>query len=198
MTSYRKFSQAAENNQQPILEKLRQHFTAPGCVLEIGSGSGQHAVRFGAELPHLNWQPTEQPEQVADLEANLAAFASGNVRDPLPLTVGGRWPPGSYHYGFLANVLHIMPEENMHPLFQGLDISLIPGAVLCLYGPFKYQGNYTSDSNAKFDEWLGSQYAGGGIRDFEQVVDAAVEHGCSLVVDHSMPANNQLLVFSKR
>lgn len=166
-------------------------------MLEIGSGSGQHAVRFGAELPHLSWQPTDQPEIVPDLEANLAVLAGENVRRPLPLTVGGAWPPGSYHYGFLANVLHIMPAENIQPLFQGLDICLIPGAVLCLYGPFKYNGSYTSESNAKFDEWLGSQYLGGGIRDFERVEEVALENGFTLVIDYAMPANNQLLVLQK-
>lgn len=192
---YRRFSQAAENNQLPILTLLQRHFAAPGCVLEIGSGSGQHAVRFSRELPHLSWQPTEQQENLPDLNANLAVFAGENVRAALPLCVGEVWPPGSYHYGFAANVLHIIPEDLMTGLFASASCSMISGAVFCLYGPFRYGGLYTSESNARFNDWLQDKYEGGGIRDFERVSEIAADNSFELVADHAMPANNQLLVF---
>nr|WP_096526796.1 DUF938 domain-containing protein [Candidatus Nitrosoglobus terrae] len=193
------FSQACENNKQPILEILKRVLKGCHQVLEIGSGSGQHAVYFGKQLPHLTWQPTETLEGIAILKENLVSLsAPSNVLTPLVLDVNQPlWPLDSVANIFSANTLHILAWEEVELFFKGVGALLKPKGLLCVYGPFRYQGNYTSLSNAEFDSWLKAQDVERGIRDFEAVNTLAEEQGLELKEDYAMPANNQFLIWQR-
>lgn len=192
------FSQACENNQKPILEVLLQVFSDRKRVLEIGSGTGQHAVYCAPRLPHLIWQ-------TADLEANhpginswLDESTAENLRRPILLNADHPpWAVDTVDAVFTANTCHIMAWESVESLFAGLDSILAPGAVVAIYGPFNYDGQFTSDSNARFDLWLKQQVSHQGIRDFEAINSLAENIGLALVEDNPMPANNRLLVWKK-
>lgn len=191
------YSQAAENNSTPILAQLTILFRHAGSVLEIGSGSGQHALAFSKHLPHLRWQPADQGEYFAGLVANIAAAGVQNVLSPVHLNVQEQWPEANYDYAYSANVLHIMPNELINPFFAGIGNVLKAGGLCCVYGPFKYKGEFTSESNANFDLWLKNNNPLSGIRDIEEIITLAEQHALSLLHDLKMPANNQLLVFKK-
>ncbi len=191
------YSQAAENNSTPILAQLTILFRHAGSVLEIGSGSGQHALAFSKHLPHLRWQPADQGEYFAGLVANIAAAGVQNVLSPVHLNVQEQWPEANYDYAYSANVLHIMPNELINPFFAGNGNVLKAGGLCCVYGPFKYKGEFTSESNANFDLWLKNNNPLSGIRDIEEIITLAEQHALSLLHDLKMPANNQLLVFKK-
>ncbi len=193
------FSQPAANNQQPILAHLKSLFAARATVLEIGSGSGQHAVAFGNALPHLTWQPSDQGRYLDGLKVNLARLAPPNVRPVVALDIAMEpWPVTDVDHIFLANVVHIAPEAVLEPLFRQAARLLPTGGLLCLYGPYKYGGEFTTESNERFDGWLKSQNSASGIRDVETVETLARSHGLGFEADHPMPANNQLLVFSQK
>jgi len=191
------FSEACERNKDPILEKLREHFAAATRVLEIGSGTGQHALHFAAALPQLAWQTSEVPGQLDAVRAWLAARGLPNVLAPIELDVRGEWPAGSFDAIFSANTLHIMGWDGVCALFRGVARCLAPGGVLAIYGPFNYGGRHTSDSNAAFDEWLRRRDPASGIRDREAVEELARAAGLAPVADHAMPANNRLLVWAR-
>lgn len=195
MSQVRHFSQAAENNKSSILERLAGYFTESGHVLEIGSGTGQHAIYLSTHLPHLIWQPTEQPEYLDRLNENLSALAPGNVQTGVGLKVESEWPEGLYRYAFSANVLHIMSADHIPRFFAELAARLETDGLCCLYGPYRYGGKFTTQSNARFDGWLKETHTGGGIRDIEHVTELAKHAGFRMLDDHDMPANNQLLVF---
>jgi len=200
MTSnYLQFSIAADNNRLYILEKLRTYFVEPGTVLEIGSGSGQHAVFFASKLEHLVWQPSDRSEYLRALNENLAALSGKNVLPALLLDVSlGSWPVEFVDYIFAANVLHIMAERDVPQFFSGAGNHTKQQSKLCLYGPYKYAGEFTTESNARFDEWLKGRDPESGIRDIEWVNELAQKNNFELVNDYNMPANNQFLVFEKR
>lgn len=192
------YSEACERNKDPILNILKDAFILCSSVLEIGSGTGQHAVHFGMHLPHLQWQPADLAENLSDIGERLEIEGTDNVKDPVELDVSLLpWGLGSFDGVFTANTLHIIPIENTRNLFQGLDEVLLPGGVLCIYGPFRYNGEYTSRSNESFDRMLRDRDPQSGIRDFEYVNGLAREHGLSLLADHNMPANNQCIVWRK-
>ncbi|KFI22982.1 DUF938 domain-containing protein [Nitrosococcus oceani] len=193
------FSQACENNKKPILEILKIVLKEPGEVLEIGSGSGQHALYFGEHLPHLNWQPTELPAGISALRDNLSVAPLENILMPRVLDVCQYpWPISSVASIFTANTLHIMAWPDVRHFFKGVGRVLNPHGLLCVYGPFRYSGNYTSESNAYFDRWLKERNPESGIRNFEDVNFLAQEQGLELLHDYSMPANNQLLIWELR
>ena len=192
------FSEACEQNKQPILAVLQQHFAAVQSVLEIGSGTGQHAVFFGAQLPHLQWLTSE----VAELHAGICAWLDEayllNVSRPVALDVNQAvWPVDRVDAVFSANTVHIMDWPSVEKMFAGIGRVLQTHGVFCLYGPFNYQGGYTSDSNARFDMWLKQRDPRSGIRDFEALNALAQQHGMTLRADHAMPANNRTLVWEK-
>ena len=191
------YAPACDRNRDPILAVLREHFTDRQRVLEIGSGTGQHAVHFAAALPHLTWQTSDRPENLAGIRLWLEEAALPNTPPPLALDVNGPWPHQRFDAAFSANTLHILAWPEVERLFAGLATVLTETAKLVIYGPFNYGGRYTSESNAQFDRWLKSEDARRGIRDFEAVHALAVGIGLTLLEDRAMPANNRCLVWQR-
>jgi SAM-dependent methyltransferase len=193
------FSEACERNKGPILELLQRWLgRRRGIVLEIGAGTGQHSVHFARRLPQLGWQPTEQPENLAALAARVSLEGSCNLLAPLELDVGqATWAceADSVDAVFTANTLHIMSWPQVQALFRGVGRVLRAEGLLFVYGPFRYGGQFTSHSNALFDETLRLRDAASGIRDFEAVDALAAAERLRLVEDCAMPANNQTLVW---
>ena len=192
------FSAACERNKDPILEVLRLRFADRTQVLEIGSGTGQHAVYFAQELAHLTWHPTEQLAYLADLTERVKLEGPHNLRVPTLLDVRQAvWPVRGVDALFTANTLHIMSWTEVMALFNGIGTVLAPAGVLCIYGPFRYSGRYTSDSNREFDQMLQERDPQSGLRDIEAVRPLADQYGLHLDADLDLPANNRLLVFTK-
>jgi SAM-dependent methyltransferase len=195
------FSEACERNKGPILDVLRRWLgNTAGIVLEVGSGTGQHAVHFARGLPALSWQPTERLEQLATLAARIEVEGPPNLLPPVELDVGqAHWPcdADSVDAVFSANTLHIVSWPEVQALFHGVGRVLRDDGHLVIYGPFRYAGQFTSHSNAVFDESLRQRDPLSGIRDFEAVAALAVEQGLVPVEDRAMPANNQTLVWRK-
>ena len=192
------FSAACERNKDPILEVLRLRFADRTQVLEIGSGTGQHAVYFAQALGHLTWHPTEQLVYLEDLMERVKLEGPGNLRPPTLLDVRQAvWPVRGVDAMFTANTLHIMSWPEVMALFNGIGTVLAPGGVLCIYGPFRYAGKYTSDSNQEFDRMLQERDPQSGLRDIEAVSLLADQYGLRLDADFDLPANNRLLVFTK-
>ncbi len=189
------YSEACDRNRQPILEVLARVFVDRQQVLEIGSGTGQHAVYFGAQLPHLQWQTSDLPENHTGIQAWLDVSRLANVLPPLALDVAGNWPDIHVDAAFSANTLHIMSWPQVEAMFRGLGRVLARDGVLCIYGPFNYRGAFTSESNAQFDVWLKARDAASGIRNFEAVDALARVYGLVLAEDIAMPVNNRLLVW---
>ena len=191
-------SEAAERNKAPILAILSQVLGRSRRVLEIGSGTGQHAVHFAAHLPHLTWQPTDRNEYLEGLRARIAQEGTPNLRPPLALDVRDLpWQVEPVDAIFTANTLHIMSWPAVQDLVRGVGAVLVAPAVLCIYGPFRYDGKYTSPSNEEFDRYLQARDPDSGIRDFTAVNTLLGRQGLHLLADHSMPANNQLLIWHK-
>jgi cyclopropane fatty-acyl-phospholipid synthase-like methyltransferase len=188
------FSEACERNKAPILSVLNSAFAERTAVLEIGSGTGQHAVHFAANLRHLIWQPTEQAPYLADLAERIEKEGTDNLRPPALLDVNqARWPVREVDAIFTANTLHIMSWPDVLAMFRGVDAVLRLGGAMCIYGPFRYGGRYTSDSNRGFDAMLQARDANSGMRDIHDVTAAAAQYGLRLQADHDLPANNRLL-----
>lgn len=192
------FSGACERNREPILKVLQQHFAARRRVLEIGSGTGQHAVHFAAGLPHLVWQSSDRPEYLPGVRQWLAEGALANTPSPLTLDVNGPWPPQCFDAVFTANTLHIMSWPEVQRLFAALPALLTADGVLAVYGPFNYGGHFSSESNAAFNADLRARGAHMGIRDFEAVDALAQQAGLHLLQDHALPANNRCVVWQRR
>lgn len=191
-------SESCERNREPILAVLRDYFHEVRHVLEIGSGTGQHAVYFGTALPHLVWQTSELPAQHAGIRLWLAEAALPNVLPPVALDVAELpWTVARADAVFSANTLHIMPWEHVEGFFAGLRDVLGTGGLLVVYGPFNYDGRYTSESNARFDAWLKERDPRSGIRDFAAVDALAQGSGLELAEDRAMPANNRCLVWRR-
>jgi SAM-dependent methyltransferase len=189
-------SQACERNKGPILEVLRIAFADRSAVLEIGSGTGQHAVHFAAHLNHLTWHPTEQLAYLADLSQRVRLEGARNLRPPTVLDVRQSvWPLRHVDAIFTANTLHIMSWDEVLAMYQGLGAILSAGGVMCVYGPFRYGGRYTSDSNQEFDQMLKERDPLSGLRDIEDLTALAAQYGLRLTLDHDLPANNRLLEF---
>jgi SAM-dependent methyltransferase len=195
------FSEACERNKGPLLEVLQCWLPgSPRFVFEVGSGTGQHAVYFSRQMPHLTWQPTEQAENLTLLEARISREGPPNLLPPLELDVEQNdWPLGadSADAVFTANTLHILSWTQVQAFFRGVGPLLRDDGLLMIYGPFRYGGQYTSHTNVAFDKSLKAIDPKSGIRDFEAVDALAVKHGLVLVEDRAMPANNQTLVWRK-
>jgi SAM-dependent methyltransferase len=183
------FSEACERNREPILAILKRVFSDRRRVLEIGSGTGQHAAYFAPELPHLVWQ-------ASDVAENLPGIREW-VSDPPPieLDVDKEWPQLDVDAVFSANTCHIMSWPQVERMFAGIGRLLPPGGVFALYGPFNYHGKHTSASNARFDAMLRSRDPSSGLRDFDEIAKLAQRAGLALLEDNAMPANNRLLIW---
>jgi len=198
----KQYSEACDQNREPILTVLRETFSAARNILEIGSGTGQHAVYFARHLPHLHWQTSDLEENHASINAWLHEAALENTSPPFTLDVtAATWPestPESTYDGlFSANTTHIMSWPAVQHMFTGIGERLKTNAALCLYGPFNYGGNYSSDSNRCFDKWLKDRDPVSGIRDFEALDELASANDMTLEADYEMPVNNRLLVWKK-
>lgn len=192
------FSEACERNKEPVLQVLRRAFADRRQVLEIGSGTGQHAVHFAAGLRHLIWHPTEQLKYMPDLEARIKQEGGANLRPAAVLDVKQAvWPLSAIDAAFTANTLHIMSWAEVCDLFIGLGVILAADGVVCIYGPFRYEGRYTSDSNRDFDHMLRGRDPLSGLRDIVAISDLAARQGLVLQADHELPANNRLLEFAR-
>lgn len=193
------FSQACENNKDPILQIIRAIYAEPATVWEIGSGTGQHACHFARHLPRLTWQPTDLPENLPGIDSWVKAAGLSNLRQSVALDVcDTTWPCRRIDALFSANTLHILHRREIECLFAGLGRYLDAQAPVCLYGPFNYHGRYTSASNARFDRWLKDRDPGSGIRDIDEITALARKAGLCLEQDFAMPANNRLLLFRVR
>jgi len=189
-------SDACDRNKGPILEILRREFADCTHVLEIGSGTGQHAVHFATAMPGLVWQPSEVAEAMPALRKRIFNEGPSNLRAPVVIDVAqSPWDVRKVDGIFTANTLHIMHWPQVEAFFAGLPAVSKPGTVLAIYGPFRYAGEYTSGSNESFDAMLRARDPGSGIRDFEAVDALARAAGFTLLADHRMPANNQMLVW---
>jgi cyclopropane fatty-acyl-phospholipid synthase-like methyltransferase len=195
--SEKPYSAACERNRDPILVVLREHFADRKHVLEIGSGTGQHAVYFAAALPQLIWQCSDRAKNHEGIRAWLDEAALPNTPPPLALDVNDQWPDQQYDAVFGANMLHIMSWAEVEKLFAQLARVMAPDARLLIYGPFNYEGQFTSASNAQFEQVLKGWGAHMGIRDFEAVDALARSIGLRLLEDRAMPANNRCLVWSR-
>ncbi len=246
-TEHKPFSQACEENKGPIMKVLAPLLVDADRLLEIGSGTGQHAVAFAARFPHLTWQTSDVPENLPGIRLWLAEAGLPNLPPPLELDVTRSWPPGmadmpgtpgteeveprlewpsralvqnraripnisevpmdperspdgpvgGYDAAFSANTVHIMGDAAVAALFAGLPQVLTPGAPFALYGPFNYGGCFSSDSNARFDQWLKARDPASGIKDRDALVALAETHGMTLDEDCPMPCNNRILVFRR-
>lgn len=194
----KQYSEACDENKEPILDVIRGEFSACRRILEIGSGTGQHAVYFAAQLPHLRWQTSDLKENHASIHAWIQEAGLENTLAPLSLDVTGTsWPAHKYDGLFSANTTHIMSWPAVQHMFTGIGELLDTGAAFCLYGPFNYGGNYSSDSNRRFDAWLKDRDPASGIRNFEALDQLASANALTLEADYEMPVNNRLLVWKK-
>ena len=210
----RPFSQACENNKAPIFEVMKRVFADRKKVLEIGSGTGQHAAAFAAGLPALSWQTSDLKVHHPGIRQWIEASDASNLLLPLALDVTDLpWSLGGGEADdeaaeceglndtvdavFTANTLHIMSWSHVQSFFKGLSSVLSEDGILMVYGPFNYDGKYTSASNARFDQWLKDRDPASGIRDIEAVNTLASEIGLELSEDNEMPANNRLLVWRR-
>ena len=192
------FSSAAERNQQLILDQLKWLLPQQGTVLEIGSGSGQHAVFLTRELPGLLWQPTDREQNMAGLEACFSERGNQRILPLLRLdVVRDPWPGCSYDAAFSANTAHIMPWDAVVAMFAGVAAHLLDKGRFCLYGPFNIDNSFTSESNAQFDAQLRAMDSKMGIRDMAVIESLANLHHMKLEHKLAMPANNFILVFRK-
>ncbi|WOX04047.1 DUF938 domain-containing protein [Microbulbifer pacificus] len=182
-------------NREPIFEQLRRLLAHSRRVLEVGSGTGQHAVYFAPRLPHLLWQTSERVQNLHEVQAWLASSPADNLPPPLPLDVTGEWPQLRVDTLFTANTLHIMPASAVESFFARLPQVLEPGGQLIVYGPMKIAGNYIGSGNADFDVWLKEQDSLRGIRDLEWLDQLAEAQGLRRTENNFLPAHNQLLVW---
>ncbi|MDR2298282.1 MAG: DUF938 domain-containing protein [Comamonas sp.] len=196
------FSQACENNQGPISEVLSTAFAHSRHVLEIGSGTGQHSVFLAPRLPHLIWQTSDLDGNHAGIKAWHEAHGANNLRAPLSFDLSASaWPVNGesqpFDAVFTSNTCHIVAWPLVQRMFALVGQHLPAGGLFAIYGPFNYDGQFTSQSNQAFDAWLRQRDAASGIRDFEVIKALAQEHGMQLQLDQAMPANNRTLVFHK-
>jgi hypothetical protein len=196
----RPYAASCDRNRDPILQVLRRHFADRRQVLEIGSGTGQHAVHFAAALPQLTWQCSERAEHLPGIAQWLDAAGLANTPPALALDVqAGPWPASGYDAVFTANTLHIMGWPAVQAFFACVGELLAgrDGGTLAVYGPFNDGGAFSSHSNREFDAWLKVRDAASGIRDFEAIDVLARAQGLLLLEDAAMPANNRCLVWRR-
>ena len=192
------FNPVCERNGPPIVEALARIFADRSRVLEIGSGTGQHAVFFASRLSHLRWQPSDVGAVLPGIQMWVDDDGGPNVEPPIELDVlSGTWPGVRFDALYSANTLHYMPESGVDALFAGCANAAAPDVVIAIYGPFNRDGAYTSPGNAQLDAWLQEVDPSFGIRDREHVIAVAARYGFTFVEDCLLPANNHLLVWQR-
>jgi len=197
------FSQACENNKQPILDVLNEVLKQQKHVLEIGSGTGQHAVYFARKMPHITWQTSDLLINHEGINQWIDAYPLQNIKRPFTLNLEDNYRQQKLKFNsvdalYTANTLHIISWTLVLNFFKLVEKNLIEGGKLCIYGPFNYKGSFTSESNANFDMWLKERDKHSGIRNIEDVHLLATQSGLILRNDLSMPANNRFLIFEKK
>jgi len=194
------YSQSCENNKEPILLIIKEVLSFKRQLLEIGSGTGQHAIYFASNLPHINWQTSDLSINHIGINQWIEEFPSKNLNPPILFDLNNPTKaqlPEAIDSIFTANTLHIISWALVKTFFSFVSANLVTKGVLCIYGPFNYNNEFSSQSNANFDIWLKDRDVLSGIRDFEAVLKVANSEGLSLINDYKMPANNRLLVFIK-
>ena len=198
MTEKVPFSAACERNKDPILQVISPHLRRAKTVLEIGSGSAQHAVHFAQAFTQLTWQTSDQAPGMAGIIAQCQHAKLSNLLMPVELDVNQKpWFEATtvFDLVYSANTMHIMTSADIHAFFSGLPSILSEGGVLILYGPFKFNQAFTSDSNADFDKQLRARGVGSAIRDFEWIDALAQQRGFRLIEHHKMPAHNECFIW---
>jgi len=191
-------AEACLRNQRPILDVLGRYLPSQAYVLEVGSGTGQHAAYMTSNLPGIRWQPTELRENLPGIRAWRSQTKNEGFLEPLELDVQQDiWPARDADAVFSANVVHFVSWPEVEKMFRGISRVLKSGGLLMLYGPYNYDGQFTSQGNIELDEWLRSRNPDSGIKDFEQVLLLARQFHLYLRADEEMPANNRTLVFQK-
>lgn len=192
------FSPAAERNKSAILEKLQLVLQGSEKILEIGAGTGQHAVHFCQAMHGLQWFPSDLPERISVSNAVISTFGMKNISKAIALDVQQSvWPEISIDVIYTANTAHIMSWEVTQKMLVGAAQLLPENGLLIIYGPFKYAGDFTSESNQMFDASLKRSSPDQGIRDFEAIDRIANKHQLKILHDFEMPANNRMLVYKK-
>jgi cyclopropane fatty-acyl-phospholipid synthase-like methyltransferase len=194
------YAESCDQNREPILDVLKRQLHPGDRVLEIGSGTGQHAVHFGAGLPQVQWQTSDLAESHAGIRLWLDEAALENVLPPIELDAlnPDHWPDQGFDAVFSANTAHIMPESAVAAMLSGVAGVLRSGGRFLLYGPFKYDGEHTAESNLRFDHWLKAVEPRRGVRDVTWMKQVAGDNGLELDEDIEMPVNNRILVWVKR
>ncbi|MDH5612785.1 MAG: class I SAM-dependent methyltransferase [Gammaproteobacteria bacterium] len=197
-TKNKPYSESCDQNRHAILTVIRPLLLNSTSVLEIGSGTGQHAVYFSEKLPHLIWNTSDRNENIAGIKLWLSDKNSKKIPQPVELDVRQEiWPIISFDTVFTANTCHIMNQQSVEIMFKRIGELLPEGGQLIIYGPFNYNHQYTSPSNQQFDLWLKSRDPESKIRNFEDLNDMAEAAGMSLINDYEMPANNRILHWKK-
>ncbi len=192
------FAESCEQNKDPILSVLKEQLEGVSRVLEIASGTGQHAVYFARHLSYLHWQTSDVRDNHRGIQQWIDEASLSNLGSPLELDVSqSQWPELEVDAVFSANSVHIMAWACVQKMFAGVAQILKPQGLLCVYGPFNYAGDYTSKSNEQFDLWLKARDSLSGIRDYEKLVELGRQHELRLVQDFEMPANNRILIWQK-
>ncbi|OUS27666.1 methylase [Gammaproteobacteria bacterium 45_16_T64] len=192
------FSQACENNKEPIRTVLGKYLTLPATLLEIGSGTGQHGAYISGKHPELTWLTSDCAENHGAINAWVNDSNNRNFVAPIELDINSAsWNTDTVDYVYSANTAHIMSWNEVEKLFRFIPQCLSSGGIFLLYGPFNYQGQFTSESNQRFNDWLIAQAPHRAIRDFEKINTLAEQHGLTLLEDHEMPANNRMLVWQR-
>lgn len=191
------FAPSCEKNRDPILAVLREFLADRTSVLEIGSGTGQHAVHFAPALPRLTWQTSDRATMLPGIRAWLDEAGLPNTPAPIELDVIAAWPTQRFDAVFTANTLHIMSWTAVEAMFAALPTVMASGAIFVAYGPFNYRGQFTSASNARFDASLKAGAPHQGIRDFDALDALARRAGLVLADDVAMPSNNRCLVWRR-
>jgi cyclopropane fatty-acyl-phospholipid synthase-like methyltransferase len=198
LSSHKPYSPACDENKAPILSVLRPLLADRQRVLEIGSGTGQHAVHFAAAMPHLCWQCSDVEAHLPGIQAWLGEAALANLPAAIPLDVDSDWPERRFDAAYSANTAHILSLRQVERMFIGVGHLLPAGAPFALYGPFSDDGRHTSASNAQFDRYLRQHDPLSGVRDLSDLRRFADAAGLVLEDDRPMPVNNRTLIWRKR
>lgn len=192
------YSESCDQNRDHILSIISPLFSSCKNVLEIGSGTGQHAIYFAERMPQLKWYTSDCQDYHAGINSWLSESGLKNIEKPFELNVStSKWPTMNVDAIFTANSVHIMSNEDVTNLIKGVGALLKSKGSFVIYGPFNYKGKYTSESNQRFDQWLKERNPLSCIKHFEEMVEQANNNGMSLSTDYEMPANNRILHFTR-